>query len=212
MRDFPVFTTENGVGSLVLKEIPYRGAAYVTIHDSSFPTDFLNECRDFCRAVGAETIYASGHEILCDYPLYTTVVQMAAPVDMIPDTDASIFPVTEKTVKRFRELYNERMKDVDNAAYMSERDVQDMLKRGDGYFVHLDGELIGIGIASNDRIECIASCRPGSGKAVLSALTHALMRERVVLDVASTNIRAVSLYESMGFIKTSEISKWYKIF
>ena len=44
MRDLPVFTTENGVGSLVFKEIPYSGTAYVTIHDSSFPTEFLMEC------------------------------------------------------------------------------------------------------------------------------------------------------------------------
>ena len=49
MRDLPMFTTENGVGSLVLKEIPYNGTAYITIHSSSFPTDFLKECADFCR-------------------------------------------------------------------------------------------------------------------------------------------------------------------
>ena len=62
MRDFPVFTTENGVGSLVLKEIPYRKVAYITIQDSLFPEAFLSECVDFCRAVGAERIYACGHE------------------------------------------------------------------------------------------------------------------------------------------------------
>ena len=69
MRDFPVFTTENGVGSLSLKEIPYSGIAYVTIHDSSFPTEFLKECLDFCRAVGATKVYATGHETLEVYPL-----------------------------------------------------------------------------------------------------------------------------------------------
>ena len=211
MRDFPLFTTENGVGSLVLKEIPYRGIAYIIIRDSSFPTEFLDECRDFCCAVGAETIYASGHEILCDYPLYTAVVQMAAPVDMIPDTDASIFPVTEKTFKRFRELYNERMKNVDNAAYMSERDAQDMLTRGDGYFVHRNQKLLGIGIASGDSIVCVASVVPGSGREVVQALAHALTCDRVKLEVASTNHRAIRLYESMGFIKTTELSRWHKI-
>ena len=40
MRDFPMFTTENGVGSLVLREIPYRGVAYVTIRDASAPIAF----------------------------------------------------------------------------------------------------------------------------------------------------------------------------
>lgn len=212
MRDFPVFTTENGVGSLIFKEIPYSGIAYVTIHDSSFPTEFLAECLDFCRAVGAKRIYASGHEILQKYPLYTTVLQMSASWDALPESGAAVFPVTDRTLSKWREIYNDRMKDVDNAAYMSERDAAEMLNRGDGYFVHIDGELLGIGIAADDRISCIASIKSGYGKDVLCALKNALMCDRVVLDVASTNDRAIRLYESLGFVKTAEISTWYKIF
>ena len=34
MRDFPFFTTEYGVSSLVLKEIPYRSEAYIRILDA----------------------------------------------------------------------------------------------------------------------------------------------------------------------------------
>ena len=33
MRDFPIFTSEFGVSSLILKEIPYRGEAYIRIRD-----------------------------------------------------------------------------------------------------------------------------------------------------------------------------------
>ena len=212
MRDFPVFTTENGVGSLVLKEIPYRGIAYVTIHDSEFPTEFLKECLEFCRAVGAERIYAKGHEVVESYPFYTSVLQMSAYVESLPETEASIFPVTERTLSMWREIYNDRMKDVDNASYMTDVDAKELLKRGDGYFVHADGELLGIGIASGDRIDCVASVKRGSGREVIAALTHALMCERIILEVASTNLRAISLYESLGFIKTAEISRWYKIF
>ena len=212
MRDFPMFTTENGVGSLVLKEIPYCGAAYITIQSSSNPTDFLNECVEFCRVVGAEHIYACGHENLQKFTLYTTVIQMSAPWEMIPETDACLFPVTEQTLNRWKEIYNERMKNVDNAAYMSDKAAKDMLKRGDGYFIHRDGELLGIGIASDDRIDCVVSVVPGMGREVVSALIRALMCDRVVLEVASTNFRAIRLYESLGFIKTAEISRWYKIF
>jgi len=212
MRDFPVFTTENGVGSLVLKEIPYRGIAYVTIRDSSFPTEFLHECVEFCRAVGAEHIYATGSEILMQYPLLITVIQMAASSDMIPQSNASIFPVTDKTVKRWQEIYNNKMKDVDNAAYMSDRAAEEMLTRGDGYFIHRDGTLLGIGIAADDRISCVASVTQGGGREVVSVLTHALLGDRITLEVASTNHKAIDLYESMGFIQTAELSRWYKIF
>lgn len=212
MRDFPLFTTENGVGSLVLKEIPYSGIAYITIRDSAVPSLFLHDCLDFCKAVGARTVYATGHEILENYPLHTSVLLMSAPIEAIPETDACLFPVTESTITQWCEIYNSRMKNVDNAAYMSGKAATELLKKGNGYFVHRDGELLGIGIASDDRVECIASCVPGSGKAVLSALTHALMCDRVVLEVASTNQRAIALYKSMGFIPTAELSKWYKIF
>ena len=212
MRDFPVFTTENGVGRLVLKEIPYRGIAYITIHESPFPTEFLNECIDFCRVAGAKTIYAKGHSVVEAYPFHASVLQMSAAIDMIPETDASIFPITEKTISLWREIYNDRMKDVDNAAYMSEYLSEELLKRGDGYFVHRDGELLGIGIAADEKIDCVATVKRGCGREVVSALTHALISDRVILDVASTNHRAIRLYESLGFIKIAELSKWYKIF
>ena len=212
MRNIPFFDSQYGVASLVLKEIPYSGIAYVTVRDSLFPTEFLKECTDFCRAVGAERVYASGHKILEEYPFHTSVFQMTAGVDSLEDTQAMLFPVTEKTVTRWREIYNQKMKGVHNAAHMSDADAEAMLKRGDGYFIHEDGKCLGIGIASGDRIDCVAAVVPGSGRKVVLALTHALMCERILLEVASTNHKAIRLYETLGFIKTAELSRWYKIF
>ena len=103
------------------------------------------------------------------------------------------------------------MSKVDNASYLSERAANEMLKKGNSYFIHRDGTLLGIGTVGDERIECVASVAPGGGREVISALTHALLGERVTLDVASTNIKAIRLYESMGFIKTAELSRWYKI-
>ena len=56
MKDFPVFTTENGVASLILKEIPYRGEAYIHLRDSQNPKTLLEECVSFCAACGADKI------------------------------------------------------------------------------------------------------------------------------------------------------------
>ena len=211
MRDFPVFTTENGVGSLVLKEIPYRKVAYVTIRDSLLPDEFLSECVDFCRAVGAERIYACGHAILEKYPLYTTVVQMSGSILSLEQTDACLFPVTEQTLGRWREIYNSRMDKVDNASFLSEQAARELLGSGDAYFIHRDGDLLGIGKASGNRIDCIASVKPGSGWEIVSALAHALLSDPIVLEVATTNTRAMQLYRAIGFIPTQEISRWYKI-
>ena len=50
MRDIPVFTTQYGVASLVLREIPYRQEAYISIQSSLQPEQLLEECIGFCRA------------------------------------------------------------------------------------------------------------------------------------------------------------------
>ena len=34
MKDFPMFTTEFGIASLILREIPYRGEAFILIQDT----------------------------------------------------------------------------------------------------------------------------------------------------------------------------------
>ena len=70
MKDFPCFATDDGVASLILKEIPYRQEAYIRFQDvqpGRF-APFLQECVSFCRMAGAEKIYAQGHEELSQYP------------------------------------------------------------------------------------------------------------------------------------------------
>ena len=52
MKDIPVFTTEFGVASLILKEIPYRREAYIRIQTTQQPQELLKECISFCRMCG----------------------------------------------------------------------------------------------------------------------------------------------------------------
>ena len=64
MKNIPMFTTENGVASLILQEIPYRREAYVHIRSTAAPEAFFRECVDFCKMAGAEKIYLTGHPLL----------------------------------------------------------------------------------------------------------------------------------------------------
>ena len=211
MRDIPVFTTEYGVASLVLREIPYREEAYIRIQDTAFPEAFLEECIAFCRMAGAKIILATGHDHLTQYPLHTAVWRMKHPIDGLPQTAAMTMPVTEQTLEQWRVIYNNAMASVPNASYMDTADANEMLKRGDGYFVHRDGQLLGIGIAAGNMIQAIVSVQAGAGKDVLLALTHALSGEMMELEVASANERAIKLYERLGFIATAELSRWYRV-
>lgn len=216
MRDFPVFTTDFGVSSLILREIPYRGEAYIRIQavqEEGF-ADHLKECASFCRMAGAEKVYAAGHEALEGYPLHTIVYEMSGEARVERETLKNLFPVTEATVKQWRELYNKRMGPVDNSATMTSRDEENILESGGAYFVHDNGRLLGIGwIEDADTVKllAIASAERGAGQAVFNTLMSLVEGSRVVLEVVSTNAHAIHFYERMGFSVTGELRRWYRV-
>lgn len=211
MKDIPMFTTEHGVASLILKEIPVRQVAYVKLQSTQEPEMFLQECVEFCRACGAESVFGSGDECLADYPCTAVLMEMQRPAEGIEQTNASLFPVTEETVSQWREIYNERMAGVPNAAFMTRQDEKKYLADGDCYFVHRNGKLLGIGKASEDTVHMIAGVQRGSGRDVVLAMASVLTADTVRLTVAKENSRAVALYEALGFVAVREISRWYKI-
>ena len=211
MKNFPFFTTEYGVAALTLREVPYQGKAYIKILDTQEPELLLKECADFCRAVGADEIFASGHNALETYSLHTALWHMRCAAESIGETDAALWPVQEETVSQFRSIYNEKAKKLPNSVWMDKAEEKAMLKEGDGYFVHRNGKLLGIGRVKGEEIRFVASVQPGAGADVVRALTHAVTGESIVLEVASTNQKALDLYTRLGFIKTAELSRWYKI-
>lgn len=213
MKDFPVFATEYGVASLILKEIPYRQEAYVRIQDvqPGQVDGLLKECVDFCRVCGAEKIYAAGHAALAQYPLYTTVCEMRGTARVEREWVENLFPVTEETVGRWRQIYNERMRNVNNSGTLEGRDEEKILRSGGAYFVHRAGELLGIGWIEGEKLVCIASVKPGTGERVAHTLLSVIEGADVTLEVASTNQKAIRLYEKLGFVKTKELSRWYRL-
>ena len=119
MRDMPFFTTEFGVASLTLAEIPYKQEAYIRLQSTKQPGELLQECIAFCRACGAERIYAAGDAVLQAYPLYTEIWRMHCSKAALEETDACLFPVQKETLELWRQHYNDRMRDVPNAACAS---------------------------------------------------------------------------------------------
>lgn len=211
MRDFPVFTTEFGVASLILKEIPYRAEAYIIIQDTLQPELLLRECISFCTMCGAEKIYARGHKITEDYPLHCIVYTMRAQERTDEEKVENLWPVTEETVSRWREFLNERMRAVDHAATLEKKDERKILDSGGACFVHRNGLLLGAGWVEENELKLLASAQAGMGERVLHTLLSMLPGQEVTLDVASTNHRAIRLYEKYGFLKTAECIRWYKV-
>lgn len=211
MKDFPMFDTAFGIASLVLKEIPYKGIAYIILREVWDAQQLLAECVSFCRMAGAERICASGHESLEKYPLDVSVLEMRGEAAVDSRDLKSLFPVTDATVSQWRAVYNEKMGPVDNAATMTAFDEKRILQSGGAYFVHEDGELLGIGWLDDTQLLAVAAVKPGAGKTVMNTLMSLVEGAQMRLEVASTNERAIRLYEKMGFIRTGEISRWYKV-
>jgi RimJ/RimL family protein N-acetyltransferase len=136
---------------------------------------------------------------------------MRCATDVLPDTDAALFPVQENTLATWREIYNQKVTKVPTGAWMTEKAAKEKLAGGGGYFVHRDGKLLGIGLICDGAIDWVASVQPGAGKDVVCALNHAIAADTVSLTVASANEKAVALYEKLGFVKVAERKKWYLV-
>lgn len=212
MKDIPVFATDYGVATIILKEVPYRALAFVRVQDVQ-PGGLkahLEECAGFCRAAGADRVLATGHEGLTEYPLHSIVYRMSMPLEpRVPE--AGLWPVTEETVGKWREIYNRAMGAIDNHATMTANDEKRIVQSGGAYFVHKDGELLGVGWMEGSELLALVSTVPGMGETVARTLFTTVDADRITLDVVSTNERAIRLYERMGFIRTGERARWYRI-
>ena len=211
MRDFPMFTTEYGVASLVLREVPYRQEAYVIIQSALQPEELLRECISFCRMVGAEKVFARGHEIIEQFPLYCAIYEMRGSVEVDEEKVENLWPVTQETIEKWREFLNVKMRPIDNSGTLTKQGEQEILDLGGAYFVHRDGELLGAGWLTDGELKLIAAAEPGAGEWVFHSLLSVEPPEQLRLEVASTNERAIRFYEKMGMVKTAELRRWYQV-
>lgn len=212
MNNIPIFTTDYGVASIILKEVPYKQIAFVHVQDvqPGQLKEHLEECAVFCRAAGAERVVAAGHEDLKEYPLHCIVYEMALSVEQ-EEAMANLWPVTSDTVAKWREIYNDKMRAVDNHATMTSRDEKMILDSHGAYFVHRDERLLGIGWMEGNKLLALASLVPAMGETVARTLFSSVDTDRITLEVVSTNTPAMGLYQRMGFVITGEVRRWYRI-
>ncbi len=209
MKDIAFFPTQYGVASLILREIPYRQQAYIRIQDAP-PEDvpnLLQECAAFCTACGAEQIFWTGAETQEKPAVRVLRMQGTAWVDQT--LLEQLFPVTEQTAATWRKIYNERMRSVPQARTLSFADEKQLAEAMGTYFIHCDGELLGIGWLEDTHLLAIASVKPGAGERVAHTLMSLVEGSQMTLEVVETNEKALRLYERLGFVPTSVASCWY---
>lgn len=218
MRNIPDFTCEYGAAQLILENIDRGGGAYCLIlwAVEGGLMSLLAECSRFCRMVGAERISALLPENLPQrekrpQKLSFRVLEMAAPKAALGSTDAALWPVLPENAGAYIRRYNEAMIAVDGARRLWERDIPGLLEKGGCYFVHRDGQLLGLGQVLGERVVSVVAAVPGGGAETVRALTSVITGDTVRLSVADSNERAMRLYARLGFTPARVLETWWDI-
>ena len=115
MKDIPVFSCPDGIATLILREVPFRGEGYILVR-GVFGTleGLLAECAGFCRAAGAERLFAAGEADFSGYPAAIRILGRSAPREsLLPAPEAvRLVPVTEETAADWAREYNARFRAV----------------------------------------------------------------------------------------------------
>ena len=200
MRDIPLFTATNGMATLILHEIPFRGDAFVWVRTVFTATeDLMKECEGFCKAAGAERVYFSGESDFSGYPVYARLINRAVMVSSLPATEATALPVKDPHL--WLEQYRQAFRSVPAAQSTPPEDGR--------YDICLEESLIGIGQIIGGKLLSVASLCPGMGTHCISALAARSTGPMLHLVCAEENLPAMKLYDKLGFSKGEVQEAWY---
>lgn len=211
MKDIPVFTCQEGLATLILREIPYRGEGYILVR-AVFGTleDLLRECARFCRAAGASQVYVSGEADFTGWPVFASIRRRTvARAALTPPEDIRILPVTADSAAEWAARYNERFRAVPTAETCMPADYP-ILEREACFLADRAG-LVGIGRIRADTLLAVATLRPGWGERLVRALAVRCETSRLTLLCAEENRRAMELYQRLGFDLGPVQRVWYRV-
>lgn len=214
MKDIPMFTGTHGMASLVLKEIAVSGRAYVVIRAiwNGQTEAFLQECLGFCRAVGAEEVYASYDlEELPASHAYDMIAMEVEKAALPTGSPVEPIPLTEENGQAFLDIYNACFRDFPGASTYGRADLLRILEKDCGFLAKKGEKFAAIAEISENGLESIAVLPEFRGLGYDFALSVLAMvpRKTVRLKVASTNEKALALYTRLGFVQTGILSRWY---
>ena len=205
MKDIPIFTGENGVATLILREIPHQQRAYVMLRTVWRLQPFLAECRDFCRMAGAESVYVTGQEDLSNLPFVHAMERWTCRrADLPPLAEpVELTPLDDGNRETFRTIYNRLFAQIPNAATCTPQEVERIQREERAALAVVDGQAAGLAQWTDGRLEAIGVEPEFRGLGYRLALTvlHRMTTETVELQVSSANQRAVGAVPAIGLHK-----------
>lgn len=215
MKNIPMFTSAYGVATLVLREIGWNGHAYVLVRSvwNGQTAELLEECRSFCRAVGADTVWAcwETNELPAEHAY--DMITMARPKAGLPAPDRAVEleQVTPETAEAYLRIYNQCFRDVPSAASYDRKSLEPLYGEDLAWLARVDGQYAGVAEISKEGLEGIAVLPEfrGLGRNLALSVLPMVPSVTLRLKVASTNLRAIALYERLGFAPEKLERRWY---
>ena len=215
MKDIPIFTGAHGVATLILSQIPWSGCGYVMVRSVwDDEKAFLEECLSFCRACGAETVYASWELAELPAPHGYDMVQMEMKKSDLPQGETlTLEDLTEENSEVFIDIYNTCFLPIPNAASYGKKDIGRLLGEETAYLVKQDGKYAAIAEISKEGLEAVAVLPQyrGLGYDLCRTVLHKVPSVTLKLKTVSTNERALALYRRLGFGNEQIVSRWWKL-
>ncbi len=219
MKNIPLFTTSSGIATLILREIPWNGRAYVLVRSvwNGQAEALLQECGSFCRAAGAQEIYAACHgedAPLPAEPAYSIDTMHCQKKDLPkPSLTVELEPLTKENSQHYLDIYNCCFREVPSAASYDRKKLEPLYGEDLAWLARKDGVYAAVAEISATGLEGIAVLPEfrGLGFALAATVLQMIPRPVVELRVASNNDRAIALYRRLGFQKTGQRKQWYRL-
>ncbi len=217
MNNIPLFTGQHGLASLIFRELSTFGRAYVLVKAiwNDQAAAFLQECRQFCDAVGAEEVYVTYELEALPAPHAYDILIMSRPKAGLPAPTGCITlePLTRENADVFLHIYNSRFREVPSARHYDRDDLKKRYGQDTCWLARVDGRYAAMAEISETDLEAIAVLPEFHGLGCDWALTVLPMipRKDLQLRVADSNEAALRLYRRLGFQVTGIKSRWWKL-
>lgn len=218
MNNIPVFTCQGGTATLILREIPISGKAYILLRTvlPDHLSGMIAECSSFCRMCGARQCFVSWNAPLDFLPHAYDIYMLHAEKAALPrGTPVELTPMTPDNDSIYQRIYNRCFQSVSHALSYDRAQIARIYRENQRAFLALtkEGRPYGIGELHENELAAVAVLPKYRGKG--TDLTLALLQlcpgETVTVTVSSDNDRAMGLYDKLGFRVHGTESRWYQV-
>ena len=219
MNNIPVFTGQGGTATLILREIPVSGRAYVLLRTvlPHMEQALTTECASFCRMCGAEQVFAAWEDGSLDFlPHAYNIMLLHVEKSTLPaGKPVRLIPMTPDNDSIYQRIYNRCFFHVSHALSYDRGQIQRIYREGQQAFLALDAQdkPYGIGELHGNELAAVAVLPKyrGTGTDLTLALLALCPGTDLTVTVASDNDAALHVYEKLGFRVKGVESRWYQL-